>query len=161
MKKILLALAMFSLFLFLGCVTDTTTPEQTTSDSVLGASDGTVQQAGEAVGNTPDVMPEPEITESTDENPDEDAEELQEIEDQQAEVPDEPQDTVGNESEDNEIPNISIQDCLEDIKETNPEMSDQAANDNCYTIEAVNKNDPSLCDNVSESFKAICLSQFE
>ena len=59
------------------------------------------------------------------------------------------------------IPDISISECLTQIKQTNPEMSDQDANDNCWTIEAVNKNDVSLCDKVSASLKDICLMQFE
>ena len=59
------------------------------------------------------------------------------------------------------IPDISISECLTQIKQTNSEMSNQDANDNCYTIEAVNKNDKSLCDNVSAGFRPSCLAQFE
>jgi peroxiredoxin len=59
------------------------------------------------------------------------------------------------------IPDISTGDCLTQIRQTNPEMSDQAASDNCYTIEAINKNDKGLCDRVSAGFKANCLIQFE
>ena len=59
------------------------------------------------------------------------------------------------------IPDISVNECLIQIKQTNPEMSDQDANDNCYSIEAVNKNDRSLCGKVSAGFKATCLAQFE
>jgi hypothetical protein len=59
------------------------------------------------------------------------------------------------------IPSIDVSECLAQIKQTNPEMSDQAANDNCYTIEAINEGDKSLCDKVSESFRANCLAQFE
>ncbi len=59
------------------------------------------------------------------------------------------------------IPDISISECLTQIKQTNPEMSDQDANDNCYSIEAVNKGDKSLCDKVSAGFRANCLAQFE
>ncbi len=58
------------------------------------------------------------------------------------------------------IPDISVKECLDQIKETNPEMTEQQALDNCYAIEAVNKNDPSLCDKVSEEFRAACLAQF-
>jgi hypothetical protein len=49
---------------------------------------------------------------------------------------------------------------LEQIKQLNPEMTDQEARDNCYIIEAVNKNDKSLCDQVSEGFREVCLAQF-
>ena len=59
------------------------------------------------------------------------------------------------------IPDISITDCLAQIKQTNPEMSDQDVNDNCWTIEAVNKGDSSLCDEVSEELRSVCLAQFE
>lgn len=59
------------------------------------------------------------------------------------------------------IPDVSISECLTQIKATNPEMSDQDANDNCYAIEAVNKGDSSLCGRVSEGFRANCLAQFE
>lgn len=59
------------------------------------------------------------------------------------------------------IPDISISGCLTQIKQTNPEMSDQDAGDNCYSIEAVNKGDKSLCDKVSAGFRATCLAQFE
>jgi hypothetical protein len=59
------------------------------------------------------------------------------------------------------IPDISIRDCLTQVKQTNPEMSNQAANDNCYAIEAVNKGDKSLCNKVSTGFRANCLAQFE
>ena len=59
------------------------------------------------------------------------------------------------------IPDITPNECLTQIKQVNPEMSNQDANDNCYSIEAVNKNDKSLCDKVSEGFRANCLAQFE
>lgn len=58
------------------------------------------------------------------------------------------------------VPDITIQECLTQIKATNPEMTDQQANDNCYTIEAVNQNDPSLCEQVSEGLRQNCLDQF-
>ena len=58
------------------------------------------------------------------------------------------------------IPKIDVSECLTLIKSTNPEMSDQAASDNCLSIEAVNKNDPSICNQVSEGFRANCLAQF-
>ena len=60
-----------------------------------------------------------------------------------------------------EIPSISLVECLKQIKETNPEMPDQQAKDNCYTIEALNTNDKSLCNEVSEDFRPICEQQFE
>jgi len=60
-----------------------------------------------------------------------------------------------------EIPSISLVECLKQIKETNPEMPDQQAKDNCYTIEALNTNDKSLCNEVSEEFRPICEQQFE
>jgi len=60
------------------------------------------------------------------------------------------------------IPDISIDECLTQIKETNPEMSDQDANDNCYAIEAVNKQDKSLCDKIiNGNIRSACLNQFE
>ncbi|MFQ5647966.1 MAG: hypothetical protein ACE5FW_01905 [Candidatus Aenigmatarchaeota archaeon] len=58
------------------------------------------------------------------------------------------------------IPSISYQDCLVQIKETNPEMTDQQAQDNCLTIEAINTNDSSLCEQVSETLRQNCLGQF-
>lgn len=59
------------------------------------------------------------------------------------------------------IPNISFIECLSSIRVVNPEMTEQEASDNCYTIEAVNQDDVSLCDEVSESFRSICLAQFK
>jgi hypothetical protein len=59
------------------------------------------------------------------------------------------------------IPEIDISECLAQIKTTNPSMTEQQANDNCYILEAVNKNDPSICEQVSSSFKELCLAQFE
>lgn len=59
------------------------------------------------------------------------------------------------------IPDISIEECLVQIKETNPGMPDQAASDNCWTIEAINKKDKSLCGKVSDNFKPNCLAYFE
>jgi hypothetical protein len=58
------------------------------------------------------------------------------------------------------IPDIDISECMSLIRSTNPEMSTQAASDNCYSIEAVNENDPSICNQVSEGFRANCLAQF-
>lgn len=58
------------------------------------------------------------------------------------------------------IPEISIDDCLAQVKATNPEMSAQDASDNCYSIEAVNQNNKRLCEQVSEGFRANCLAQF-
>lgn len=59
------------------------------------------------------------------------------------------------------IPNIPIQECLDQIKTTNPEMSDSVAQDNCWAIEAVNKGDSSLCDEISSAdVKTACLAQF-
>jgi hypothetical protein len=58
------------------------------------------------------------------------------------------------------IPDISIDECLTQIKQDNPEMPDQAARDNCWSIEAVNKGDKSLCNKVSEGFRDNCLAQF-
>ena len=59
------------------------------------------------------------------------------------------------------IPNISQSECLQQIRVTNPEMSDQDANDNCLAIEAVNKNNKELCDEIVNSdIKQACLAQF-
>ncbi|MBW2980550.1 hypothetical protein KY360_03980 [Candidatus Woesearchaeota archaeon] len=58
------------------------------------------------------------------------------------------------------IPDVSISECKYEAKAANPEMSEQDVNDNCYTIEAVNKGDKALCDQVSEGFRANCLAQF-
>ena len=58
------------------------------------------------------------------------------------------------------IPDVDVEECLATIRITNPEMSAQEAQDNCYTIEAVNENDESLCNLVSEGFRANCLAQF-
>jgi len=65
------------------------------------------------------------------------------------------------ETEEEAIPQMSIDECLKEIKEVNPDMTEQAASDNCWIIEAVNKQDSSLCNKVSESFKSVCLAQFE
>lgn len=71
-------------------------------------------------------------------------------------------DGVGKLSADaiDDIPDISIDECLSQIKIENPEMSDSDAQDNCYTIEAVNKGDKGLCNKVSDSFKNVCLELF-
>ena len=67
--------------------------------------------------------------------------------------------TQPTESED--ISSITLSECLSQIRETNPEMTDQQASDNCYTVEAINKNDKSLCAEVSEEFRSLCEQQFE
>ena len=59
------------------------------------------------------------------------------------------------------IPDINIDECLAQIKATNPEMSEQAASDNCYSLEAANKENKELCERVSEGFRATCLLQFQ
>jgi len=58
------------------------------------------------------------------------------------------------------IPEINLDDCMSQIRATNPDMSEQDANDNCYTIEAVNQKDSSICSRVSDSFRPNCLGQF-
>ncbi|MBW2965630.1 hypothetical protein KY342_00835 [Candidatus Woesearchaeota archaeon] len=85
---------------------------------------------------------------------------------QQATQPQQPaptQPTTPKVSADNvdTIPQIDISACLAQIKQTNPEMSDQDANDNCYAIEAINKGDKSLCNRVvNADIKSACLAQF-
>jgi hypothetical protein len=59
------------------------------------------------------------------------------------------------------VPDIDISQCLSQIKQTNPEMTDQEAKDNCYTIEAVNKVDKSICNKVSEEMRTNCLRLFK
>lgn len=59
------------------------------------------------------------------------------------------------------IPDINIDECMAQIRATNPEMSEQAANDNCYTLEAVNRDSKRLCNKVSEGFRGNCLAQFQ
>ena len=59
------------------------------------------------------------------------------------------------------MPDISFDNCVSEVMQTNPEMTEQQAQDNCYTIEAVNKNDASICEEVSESMRANCLSLFD
>ena len=59
------------------------------------------------------------------------------------------------------IPETDIEECLIQIKQTNPSMTEQDANDNCLIIEAVNKNDKNLCNGVTEDFRTNCLMQFE
>jgi len=59
------------------------------------------------------------------------------------------------------IPGISFQECMVKIRQDNPEMTQQAALDNCYTIEAANKNDINLCNKVSEGFRPKCLAMFK
>jgi hypothetical protein len=59
------------------------------------------------------------------------------------------------------IPALGLEECLAQIKQTNPEMPDQDARDNCLIIDAVNKGDASICNQVSAGFKAVCLAQFE
>ena len=60
-----------------------------------------------------------------------------------------------------EIPSMSLNECLTQIKVANPEMHDQQAQDNCYMIEALNTNDKGLCDKVSEGFRPVCEQQFQ
>ena len=59
------------------------------------------------------------------------------------------------------MPDMGVSECLSEITQTNPEMSEQQAQDNCYTVDAVNKNDISICDKVSENTRANCLSMFD
>ena len=49
------------------------------------------------------------------------------------------------------IPDIDIEDCLANIQKTNPDMSNRDANSNCLTIEAINRNDKKLCDEIKNS----------
>lgn len=59
------------------------------------------------------------------------------------------------------IPDIELSDCLQQIKATNPEMSGSDTQDNCIAIEAVNKGDKALCNQiVSPEIKQACLAQF-
>jgi len=58
------------------------------------------------------------------------------------------------------IPKINLDECLTAIKQTNPEMTEQDAKDNCMIIEAVNKQNKTLCEQVSEDFKEDCLAMF-
>ena len=63
-------------------------------------------------------------------------------------------------SKEEEIPTLS--ECLIQVKEAYPEMSDQQAADNCfYMITALDTNDKSLCDAVSEEFRPFCEQQFQ
>ena len=59
------------------------------------------------------------------------------------------------------MPNMGFNRCLSEISQTNPEMTEQQIQDNCYTIDAINKNDISICDKVSEDARANCLSMFD
>lgn len=59
------------------------------------------------------------------------------------------------------IPRLSVDECIEKVPQINGRMSYQQVHDNCYTIEAVNSGDISVCQQVSESFRPICLAQFE
>ena len=59
------------------------------------------------------------------------------------------------------LPDTSLEECVEQVKTTNPGMTDQQAKDNCYIITAVKNNDKSLCSQVSEIFRAACEEQFE
>ena len=56
------------------------------------------------------------------------------------------------------VPDIGLSECLNDVKATNPEMTDQQVNDNCQTVLAVNTGDASYCDKVSAGFKENCLA---
>ena len=59
------------------------------------------------------------------------------------------------------IPAMTYSDCISQIQETNPEMSDSDARDNCIAIDAVTKDDSSLCEEiVNPETKALCLEQF-
>ena len=58
------------------------------------------------------------------------------------------------------LPDIDLSSCLTEIKQTNPEMSEQDARDNCLTLEAVNTGNQALCDQVSAGFKETCLAAF-
>jgi hypothetical protein len=59
------------------------------------------------------------------------------------------------------IPDVDIDECLTQIRQTNPDMTEQDANNNCLIIEAVNKNDKTLCDRIGGEFRASCFAQFE
>ena len=62
----------------------------------------------------------------------------------------------------NEVPDVSYSECLSMIKQTNPDMSDQTAEDNCHAIEALNTNDVSHCNQIVDSaIKNACLAQFQ
>jgi PBP1b-binding outer membrane lipoprotein LpoB len=58
------------------------------------------------------------------------------------------------------IPEVNLDECIAGVKTTNPEMTEQNARDNCLVIEAVNKQDKTLCDQVSADFKEDCLALF-
>lgn len=59
------------------------------------------------------------------------------------------------------LPDISFNECLSEIIQVNPEMNEQQARDNCYAIDAINKNDISICDKVSDSARENCLDMFD
>ncbi len=57
---------------------------------------------------------------------------------------------------------ITLSECLIQIKEAYPEMSDQEAADNCfYMVTALNTNDKNLCKELSEEFRPVCEQQFQ
>ena len=59
------------------------------------------------------------------------------------------------------MPNLKFKQCLSEIKKINPEMNEQQAQDNCYTVQAINENDVSICDKVSTSARTNCLKMFD
>ena len=60
-----------------------------------------------------------------------------------------------------EIPDMAYAECMTEIKATNPDMSNADAKDNCLAIDAVNKANSSLCQQIiNPGIKQACLAQF-
>jgi hypothetical protein len=59
------------------------------------------------------------------------------------------------------MPDMGFSKCVSEVMQTNPEMTELQAQDNCHTIDAVNKNDALICEKVSEDMRANCLSLFD
>jgi hypothetical protein len=59
------------------------------------------------------------------------------------------------------LPELNYRQCLSEIKKTNPEMNEQQAQDNCYTLQAIQEDDITICDKVSRPARTNCLRMFQ
>jgi hypothetical protein len=55
----------------------------------------------------------------------------------------------------------AINDCLTQIKQANSDVSNKDALDGCWFVEAVNRNDKSLCLQISEDSRETCFAMFK
>ena len=59
------------------------------------------------------------------------------------------------------IPALDYSECMSEIQQTNPEMSDSDARDNCIAVDAVTNSDPARCEDIaSPEIRQACFDQF-